>query len=143
MKQFENLYKDLFGGMVNKYGGRYYERPLYRIEDFRVRAPEDAGNGYSRDIKEMEWIHIDNSDLKDIAEDEIDIMRSLGDIMDLDGDLAKHNIKTQAAMRFSPEGKDIEDSYMKENWSPVLKLGEKWYKDAKQCPLFERVEKTC
>merc|ERR1719263_2147633 len=61
-------------------GGWEYQRPIYEGEEIRMRDPKDPEN---RD-KRIEGGHLDNDDIKDIAEDMENVMEDFDHIFDDD-----------------------------------------------------------
>ena len=80
-KDAMTLNKDVFGGYNSQY--QYYERPTYQFDEIRSRPENDDNmSRMERDQANIEGAHINNDDLKDIAEDIEDIYNDFEDFMD-------------------------------------------------------------
>lgn len=92
------LHKDIFGYS-------YRERGVFEDSgnhDIRYPRPEGDMDRYTRSKEEWNGLHIDNSDLKDVAEDVRHLAEEMEDFFDLDSDFNQKGIRLDAANRYEP-----------------------------------------
>jgi hypothetical protein len=76
----------------------------YRAHEVRERPNQEEGKNMSReerDMKSFEGIHVDNDDIKDLAEDIEYFANEVEDFMDPENPLQKEGIKLDAELRWS------------------------------------------
>jgi hypothetical protein len=128
--------------LARDFGGWDRDR-LYRGNGYTTGMPPTAGRslGDLGDVmrKTTYWGHMENSDIKDIAEDVVSILKDYARLYRLNKEPAKTILKTSAALRWTPEYQKFEKSLKTEDWSKVGALLMKWGKNAKRCPKLQRL----
>lgn len=76
-------------------------RPTVHTREIRERPNDDNLSRFQREKQDIEGVHINNDDIKDVAEDIEHIMQDVDRLMDPEYALTKKSIELDAAIRFS------------------------------------------
>lgn len=136
MKEAEWLAEDI--------GGRRSDR---MFDEIRERPSQEEKRKMSRlesDMKEIEGVHIDNDDIKNIAEDAQNLFEDVEDFLDPETDFQQKAIKLDAELRFSPKVQELLKMIMKdfEIESPedlaraVETIASRVAEDIESCPYY-------
>jgi hypothetical protein len=89
----------------------------HRVQEFRERPNHDEEKNMSReerDMKSFHGFHVDNDDIKDLAEDIEYFANQVEDFMDPENPLQKEGIKLDAELRWSAGVQNLVKMVMKD-----------------------------
>jgi hypothetical protein len=142
MKEAEWLAEDI--------GGRSSYRMVEEIRERPTREEKDKMSRLEGDMAEIDGVHIDNDDIKNIAEDAQYMFEDVEDFLDPETDFQQKAIKLDAELRFSPKVQELLHMIMKdfEIESPedlaraVETIGSRVAEDIESCPYYQRSRKA-